>query len=281
MKKTKIGAVLSIIVILGASLSGCTQTKKVIDSTDIKINIDEKEGPKVAVDKDNANAIKLGKIRFDKLESKTEEDKSISEKIENNANFNVAYTKLHYSEYDKTGNVITEDATVAFDMTLKPNEKGFVEIVPNEFVDSIKIKSYEYYAQSKCINVDIATGKVSIEKRSLKIQNSKQYESLLVSATETLDTEKAKTFNVKIKNTSATGLGNIILTVAHLNDKGEYTSVDHISCGTVLKPSDETSVEVTTDKGCQSIEIVGYMYDDLKENESVDVDFKSHIAIIH
>ena len=87
-------------------------------------------------------------------------------------------------------------------------------------------------------------------------------------------------YKVKIKNNSQKNLGNIILKVAEKNSDGEYISVSNISNNSTLKAKDFSALMLNSTDKENTLEIIGYTYDDIENKSNIDIDLKTNTASI-
>lgn len=87
-------------------------------------------------------------------------------------------------------------------------------------------------------------------------------------------------YKVKIKNNSQKNLGNMILKVAEKNSDGEYISVSNISNNSTLKAKDFSALMLNSTDKENTLEIIGYTYDDIENKSNIDIDLKTNTASI-
>ncbi len=221
MKTSKIVYIVLSLVVLTFSVSACKQSS----DTSKKIEIKQDEEDNIDIDKNNAEAINIEKIKF--------------------------------------------------------GETAYVDLEHKEFANIIEITSYGYIAEGKRVSVNVRDSKIDIKKSKIVTENSKSYETLVLSDFKKLnDADEGNTYSLKIKNSSSKDLGNLILKVAEINENGDYINLEHIAYNSVLKASEEAEIDVISSKETTKLEVVGYIYNDADQNLNVDIDFKSHKAII-
>jgi|GEM_PF-1392299 len=277
MKTSKIVYIVLSLVVLTFSVSACKQSS----DTNKKIEIKQDEEDNIDIDKNNAEAINIEKIKFDDVDKDTTNKRLTRTKVENNSIFNLSNIKLVYSEYDRNGNLISTDSNAFLGITLRPGETAYVDLEHKEFANIIEITSYGYIAEGKRVSVNVRDSKIDIKKSKIVTENSKSYETLVLSDFKKLnDADEGNTYSLKIKNSSSKDLGNLILKVAEINENGDYINLEHIAYNSVLKASEEAEIDVISSKETTKLEVVGYIYNDADQNLNVDIDFKSHKAII-
>ncbi|MCR1954472.1 hypothetical protein NSA24_06655 [Clostridioides mangenotii] len=277
MKTSRIVCVVLSLVVVTFSVSACRQSS----DTSKKIEIKQDEEDNIKIDNNNAEAIDIEKVKFDNVDKDLAQKKLTKTKIENKSIFNTSNIKLVYSEYDKNGNLISSDSNAFLGITLLPGDTAYVELEHKEFANIIEITSYSYTAEGKRVNVNLKNNKIDIKKASVITENSKSYETLVLSDFKKLnDAEDGNTYRLKVKNSSSKDLGNLILKVAELNENGDYINLEHIAYNSVLKASEETEIDVISSIDARKLKVVGYIYNDTDQNINVDIDFNSHRAIV-
>lgn len=277
MKTSRIVCVVLSLVVVTFSVSACRQGS----DTSKKIEIKQDEEDNIKIDNNNAEAIDIEKVKFDNVDKDLAQKKLTKTKIENKSIFNTSNIKLVYSEYDKNGNLISSDSNAFLGITLLPGDTAYVELEHKEFANIIEISSYSYTAEGRRVNVNLKNGKIDIKKASVITENSKSYETLVLSDFKKLnDAEDGNTYRLKVKNSSSKDLGNLILKVAELNENGDYINLEHIAYNSVLKASEETEIDVISSIDARKLKVVGYIYNDTDQNINVDIDFNSHKAIV-
>lgn len=277
MKTSRIVCVVLSLVVVTFSVSACRQSS----DTSKKIEIKQDEEDNIKIDNNNAEAIDIEKVKFDNVDKDLAQKKLTKTKIENKSIFNTSNIKLVYSEYDKNGNLISSDSNAFLGITLLPGDTAYVELEHKEFANIIEITSYSYTAEGKRVNVNLKNDKIDIKKSSVITENSKSYETLVLSDFKKLnDAEDGNTYRLKVKNSSSKDLGNLILKVAELNENGDYINLEHIAYNSVLKASEEIEIDVISSIDARKLKVVGYIYNDTDQNINVDIDFNSHRAIV-
>ncbi len=277
MKTSRIVCVVLSLVVVTFSVSACRQGS----DTSKKIEIKQDEEDNIKIDNNNAEAIDIEKVKFDNVDKDLAQKKLTKTKIENKSIFNTSNIKLVYSEYDKNGNLISSDSNAFLGITLLPGDTAYVELEHKEFANIIEITSYSYTAEGRRVNVNLKNGKIDIKKASVITENSKSYETLVLSEFKKLnDAEDGNTYRLKVKNSSSKDLGNLILKVAELNENGDYINLEHIAYNSVLKASEETEIDVISSIDARKLKVVGYIYNDTDQNINVDIDFDSFKAIV-
>ncbi|HFL3666284.1 TPA: hypothetical protein ACG3R2_002181 [Clostridioides difficile] len=251
-------------------LTACEKDKQP-DSVDIQTE-DKNE---IKIDEGNAKVLNIGKSEIINIDEGDKVDTST--KVENNSTFNISNVELIYNEYDENKKIISSDSKALLDMTLMPGKVAYIECGHKTFVKGVEVYAYEYEAEGKIVYVNLKENTINIRNNNIKLENSSQYEVLSTSELKKVnESNEGITYQVKVKNSSSKDLGNIILKTAEVNENGEYLTVNRVPSYKILKPSEETDIDILCSTKAKSVEIVGYTYDDIKEKANVDIDLKSH-----
>ncbi|MGL6106808.1 hypothetical protein [Romboutsia sp.] len=233
-------------------------------------------GSSADINEDSAKAISIENEEIVNISTSNENKIDIATRIENTSNFDISNILINYEEYDKNKNVISKSQSF-LDITLNPNESAHIGFSHVKYADSIKIISYTYILANKSVFVDLKNDSVSITKNSAKIEDSKSYEILAMEEPyKKDDSSNLNNYKIKIKNTSSKNIGNITLKIGELNENGEYITATDISEYDILKPKEDMEIEIPVSQHAKKIELIGYSYDDVKENSNVKVDIKTH-----
>ena len=166
---------------------------------------------------------------------------------------------------------------------LKRDEKALIKIIPQNYTYTIYIIGYSYETEDYNVNVDLNENTANIEKLSNLEENQKELEDMLkYDILEIYDFKGIDdtSYKVKIKNNSQKNLGNIILKVAEKNSDGEYISVSNISNNSTLKAKDFSALMLNSTDKENTLEIIGYTYDDIENKSNIDIDLKTNTASI-
>lgn len=244
--------------------------------TNDNINSKSSRGMIVSVDDSSAKAISIENEEIVNISKNTENNIDIGTKIENTSNFDISKILINYEEYDKNKNIISKSQSF-LDITLNPLECANIWFSHVKHCESLKITSYSYTTKDKYINVDLKNGDVSMKKNPIDTEESKDYEVLTIKELEKNDvSSNISSYKIKFKNTSQKDIGNINLKVAEINKEGEYIVTNDIPLYDVLKLKEDMEVDVPVSQYADNIELIGYSYDDIKENYNVKVDLKAH-----
>lgn len=222
------------------------------------------------VNEKNADAIKTQISRESKNTSKI--------KISNVSDFNIYNLKLQYEQLDGSDNVLSTQ-NVFLNMTLLPNECAYVNVNDNDTTQKRRIISYEYENNNKQIFVDLMQNKVDISNKKNKLDFNKEYDILQINSS--YDVEKENYYVIKIKNSSNQDLGNVTLTVAQLNENGEYINITDFPIYEVIKSNREKQIKINLTKECKEVQITGYTYDLVNKMSKIKIDKKTDNTFIN
>lgn len=271
-KKLKRVCLLTILVAVNViSITGC-------DNRTLNTKTSNTEKSKqINVNEDNAKALSIDNTKISDL-SKDEKHKLI--KIKNVGTFNISKVVVSYQQLDKSKNFIADSKTF-LDMTLSSGEVAYLGFEHKEYTETINITQYSYEVDGNLVSVSLDKDKIAIEKSNDELKDSVKYEVLTTSDIYKVnETENGDTYGIKVKNSSSTDLGNIILKIAELNENGEYIKVNPVVYNNILKSQEEAQIDIIPSQDSQKIVIVGYTYDDTEDKINIDIDLKSHIAKI-
>lgn len=200
-------------------------------------------------------------------------------KVTNTSNFNVHSLSFEYQYFDDNNNPLSTQKAF-LDITLFPSETAYISINENKTNNKRKITSYNYESNDKKVSVDILNDKINIINKKEKIYNQKEYDILQISSS--YNPEKGDfTYYTKIKNISNEDLGNVILTIAELNEENEYIKISNLAIYEILKSNDEKELKITLSKNCKSAQIIGYTYDSVSQMANIKVDRKTDNVYIN
>ncbi|HDJ1465208.1 TPA: hypothetical protein PPO51_000911 [Clostridioides difficile] len=264
---------ISLMIILTIFIFMLTACEK--DEQPDSVDIQTEDKNEIKIDEGNAKVLNIGKSEIINIDEGDKVDTST--KVENNSTFNISNVELIYNEYDENKKIISSDSKALLDMTLMPGKVAYIECVHKTFVKGVEVYAYEYEAEGKIVYVNLKENTINIRNNNIKLENSSQYEVLSTSELKKVnESNEGITYQVKVKNSSSKDLGNIILKTAEVNENGEYLTVNRVPSYKILKPSEETDIDILCSTKAKSVEIVGYTYDDIKEKANVDIDLKSH-----
>lgn len=225
----------------------------------------------VRISKENAKAIKT-----EIIEDKENLDKI---KVTNISNFNICNLSFEYQQFDNNNNPLSKQNAL-LDITLFPSETAYLSVNENKTKNKRKITSYSYESNDKKVVVDILNDKINILNKKEKTENQKEYDILQISSSY-IHEKGDYTYYTKIKNISNEDLGNIVLTIAELNDYGEYIRINNLAIYEILKSNDEKELKITLSKNCKNAEIIGYTYDSISKMANIKVDRKTDNVYIN
>ncbi|HBF2807193.1 TPA: hypothetical protein KN238_001813 [Clostridioides difficile] len=264
---------ISLMIILTIFIFMLTACEK--DEQPDSVDIQTEDKNEIKIDEGNAKVLNIGKSEIINIDEGDKVDTST--KVENNSTFNISNVELIYNEYDENKKIISSDSKALLDMTLMPGKVAYIECGHKTFVKGVEVYAYEYEAEGKIVYVNLKENTINIRNNNIKLENSSQYEVLSTSELKKVnESNEGITYQVKVKNSSSKDLGNIILKTAEVNENGEYLTVNRVPSYKILKPSEETDIDILCSTKAESVEIVGYTYDDIKEKANVDIDLKSH-----
>ncbi|MCO8895678.1 hypothetical protein KLO93_06315 [Clostridioides difficile] len=264
---------ISLMIILTIFIFMLTACEK--DEQPDSVDIQTEDKNEIKIDEGNAKVLNIGKSEIINIDEGDKVDTST--KVENNSTFNISNVELIYNEYDENKKIISSDSKALLDMTLMPGKVAYIECGHKTFVKGVEVYAYEYEAEGKIVYVNLKENTINIRNNNIKLENSSQYELLSTSELKKVnESNEGITYQVKVKNSSSKDLGNIILKTAEVNENGEYLTVNRVPSYKILKPSEETDIDILCSTKAKSVEIVGYTYDDIKEKANVDIDLKSH-----
>ena len=264
---------ISLMIILTIFIFMLTACEK--DEQPDSVDIQTEDKNEIKIDEGNAKVLNIGKSEIINIDEGDKLDTST--KVENNSTFNISNVELIYNEYDENKKIISSDSKALLDMTLMPGKVAYIECGHKTFVKGVEVYAYEYEAEGKIVYVNLKENTINIRNNNIKLENSSQYEVLSTSELKKVnESNEGITYQVKVKNSSSKDLGNIILKTAEVNENGEYLTVNRVPSYKILKPSEETDIDILCSTKAKSVEIVGYTYDDIKEKANVDIDLKSH-----
>ena len=264
---------ISLMIILTIFIFMLTACEK--DEQPDSVDIQTEDKNEIKIDEVNAKVLNIGKSEIINIDEGDKVDTST--KVENNSTFNISNVELIYNEYDENKKIISSDSKALLDMTLMPGKVAYIECGHKTFVKGVEVYAYEYEAEGKIVYVNLKENTINIRNNNIKLENSSQYEVLSTSELKKVnESNEGITYQVKVKNSSSKDLGNIILKTAEVNENGEYLTVNRVPSYKILKPSEETDIDILCSTKAKSVEIVGYTYDDIKEKANVDIDLKSH-----
>lgn len=268
-QRNKLYLLISLILMNVIALTACTNKENTKDKDEIVIK-------NIEIDENNGRALNLSSTEILNI-SKNENNKlEVSIDIENSSKFDISNINFKYQEFDKNKNKIANSTTFS-DISLSPDDKGKISFGHKEYTDTIKIMGYSYEVFDKKVFVDLVNDKVKIQENKSIVENSSDYEVLVIpDDKEILESKKGNTYSINIVNSSNKDLGNVILKIAQINKYNEYTKVENISANSVLKPLDEVNIEATMLEDSKKIEIIGYSYDDVRLKSNININLKSH-----
>lgn len=235
------------------------------------------------IDETQAKALEIENTKITNISDITNK-KDVTTKIKNKSKEIVSNIKINYVEFDKNQNKLSTKK-IPVEVSLKNEEKALISIVPESYTYTIDIVGYSYETKDYGVNVDLNEDEVAINEVDKKQQINKSEEVKEESNYKILDISDLKKiddtgYKLTIVNLSQKNLGNIILKVAEVNEDDEYVSVNNISCNSTLKAKQSTKIFLNSSDKNNTLEIIGYTYDDIENKNNIDVDLKSDDASI-
>ena len=251
---------ISMLLIVNILMLASCKSKDIYDDENLDYTID--------INNENAKVLSIKDVENNSDDSDNE--LKLSKVIKNISDISIYNILITYEEINNKDNIV-EKSQVFLDLTLNPNESSEISFFNDDEVKGINIVSYEYHTLDKEVMVNLKDDTVSINKSSVDLKDSKEYEVLTTS----------EIYKVKNSNEIDTyALDNITVKIGQLDKDGTYIMVDSISLYNILKPSEDIKMEIKALDNTKSIELLGYSYDDIKEKANINIDLKLHKASI-
>lgn len=261
---------ISMLLIVNILMLASCKSKDIYDDENLDYTID--------INNENAKVLSIKDVENNSDDSDNE--LKLSKVIKNISDISIYNILITYEEINNKDNIV-EKSQVFLDLTLNPNESSEISFFNDDEVKGINIVSYEYHTLDKEVMVNLKDDTVSINKSSVDLKDSKEYEVLTTSEIyKVKNSNEIDTYALDIKNTSKKQLGNITVKIGQLDKDGTYIMVDSISLYNILKPSEDIKMEIKALDNTKSIELLGYSYDDIKEKANINIDLKLHKASI-
>lgn len=258
---------ISMLLIVNILMLASCKSKDIYDDENLDYSID--------INNENAKVLSIKDV-----ENNSDDELKLSKVIKNISDISIYNILITYEEINNKDNIV-EKSQVFLDLTLNPNESSEISFFNDDEVKGINIVSYEYNTLDKEVMVNLKDDTVAINKSSVDLKDSKEYEVLTTSEIyEVKNSSEIDTYALDIKNTSKKQLGNITVKIGQLDKDGTYIMVDSISLYNILKPSEDINMEIKALDNTKSIELLGYSYDDIKEKANINIDLKLHKASI-
>ena len=258
---------ISMLLIVNILMLASCKSKDIYDDENLDYSID--------INNENAKVLSIKDV-----ENNSDDELKLSKVIKNISDISIYNILITYEEINNKDNRV-EKSQVFLDLTLNPNESSEISFFNDDEVKGINIVSYEYHTLDKEVMVNLKDDTVAINKSSVALKDSKEYEVLTTSEIyEVKNSSEIDTYALDIKNTSKKQLGNITVKIGQLDKDGTYIMVDSISLYNILKPSEDIKMEIKALDNTKSIELLGYSYDDIKEKANINIDLKLHKASI-
>lgn len=276
VKKTSIISIMLIITV--SMLSGCTSNESyTADKVNEKITADTFN---VDINEKNAKALEISKPE---VVNKTDNQHNLIDtktKVKNVSDFDIRNIQLTFREYDKDNNALAKTDALS-KITLTPGESVYIQSAHKKYAKSADVIAYTYIAGDKLVNVDILDNKVNITNIKERVVKNKKYDILAISQPKVINqVEGGYNSEITIKNLSDKDIGSVVIELAELNGDNEYTNVSYVDSYEVIKKDQEIKLTSVHPNDAKKLEVIGYIYDDVKDNTTVEVNSKLDEVIL-
>ncbi|CEN93655.1 MAG: hypothetical protein KZY55_04880 [Paeniclostridium sp.] len=272
-------SILSLILTIAVSmLLGCTsnENRATIKASEniaidkFNININEK----------NAKVLDIGKPQSVDEDNNPSTIVDTKTKVTNISDFDIRNIQLTFREYDKDKNALAKTEALS-KITLSPGESVYLQSAHKKYAKTSEVISYSYNVSNKLVSVDLLDDKVNIINTKEKIVKNKNYDILAISEPKILNqVDGGYNSEITIKNLSDKDIGSVVLELAELNGNKEYTNISYVDSYEVIKKNQEVKLYSVHPSDVKKLEVVGYIYDDVKNNTTVEVNLKLNEAIL-
>ena len=278
----KTSIICTMLIVTVSMISGCTSNESITDN-----NINKKieaESVSVDINEKNAKVLKIGKTEIIN-EGKNGNSKALDlidtrTKVTNISDFNIRNIELTFREYDKDNTALAKTEALC-KITLKPNESVYIQATHKKYAENAKVIEYSYNVANKLVNLDLESNKIEISNTRERIVKDTKYDILGISKPEIVDeVNGGYSSKIIIKNISDKDIGSVVLEVAELNDENEYINVTYLDSYEVIKKSQEVNLSSVHSDDVKHLEVIGYIYDDVKNNTTVEVNLKLNEVIL-
>lgn len=269
--KVKLFVISTTLIFTMGILTGCNinQVKPNIDNSDNEIkNID------IEINKENGQVLEIESPKTEEETKSENQHVDTKTRIKNNSNFTIRDINLVYKEYNDSNKAVsTTDSFI--ELTLEPNEIAIIHTSHKKYIKNVEVIKYSYIVGNKIVYVDLESGKVNIKNTNEKIEKSKNYDILAISEPQKLNNVKGG-FNSKlvVKNISKNDIGSVSIIIGELNEKNEYIGITYLDSFEVMKNSQDIEFNSVHSNNVKKIEVLGYKYDDVVENRTIDINYK-------
>lgn len=278
----KTSIICTMLMVTVSMLSGCSSNESITDN-----NINKKiesESVNIDINEKNAKVLKIGKTEIiNESKSGNSEELNLIDtktKVTNTSDFNIRNIELTFREYDKENTALAKTEALC-KITLKPNEGAYIQAAHKKYTKDIKVTGYSYNLGNKLVSVDLETNKIDISTTRERIVKDAKYDILGISKPELVsEVNGGYSSKITIKNISDKDIGSVVLEVAELNDENEYTNVTYVDSYEVIKKSQDVSLSSVHSNDAKKLEVIGYIYDDVKDNTTVEVNLKLNEVIL-
>lgn len=271
----KISVISTTIIFTVSILSGCNVNEGKVD-----INKSENITQHVEISAENGKALEIDKPEIERESKEGSQVIDTQTRIKNISDFNIRDIRLIYKEYNKSNNAVSTIESF-LELTLKPGEVARVSASHKKYIEEAEVIKYSYVVGDTLVSVDLESDKVDIIKTNKKIVKSKKYDVLAISSPEKSNNVKGG-YNSKIiiKNISENDIGSVSIIIGELNEENEYIGVTYLDSYEVIKASQELELNSVHSNNVNKIEILGYIYDDIIESRTIDINYKLSQATI-
>lgn len=268
----------SIIIIFAVSiLSGCNINE---GKTDINKQESITKDMDVNLTIENGKVLKIDKPRIINKDENNNQVVDTHTKIENISNFDIRDIRLVYKEYNESNNVVSTNDSF-LELTLEPGEIANIPSSHKKYIENIEVTEYSYIVGNKLVSVDLKANDIDIVNIYEEIVKSKKYDILVISKPEKINKVNGG-YNSKIivKNISENDIGSVSIILGELNEQNEYIGVTYLDLYEVVKSSQEVELNSVHSNNVKNIEVLGYIYDDVIESRTIDINYKLSQATI-
>ena len=275
-KKTSIISIMLILtvgIISGCASNGNSNNEKIEENTTANtLNVDINDKNAKALEISKPEVINETKDSHNLIDTKT--------KVKNISNFDIRNIQLTFREYDRDNNALAKTDALS-KITLKPGESVYIQSAHKKYAKSADVIAYTYGTGDKWVNVDTLNHKVNITDIKEKIVKNKKYDILTISEPKLVNqVDGGYNSQITIKNLSDKDIGSVVIELAELNGNNEYTNVSYVDSYEVIKKYQEIKLNSVHPNDAKKLEVIGYIYDDIKDNTTVEVNLKLDEVIL-
>ena len=161
---------ISMLLIVNILMLASCKSKDIYDDENLDYTID--------INNENAKVLSIKDVENNSDDSDNE--LKLSKVIKNISDISIYNILITYEEINNKDNIV-EKSQVFLDLTLNPNESSEISFFNDDEVKGINIVSYEYHTLDKEVMVNLKDDTVSINKSSVDLKDSKEYEVITTS----------------------------------------------------------------------------------------------------